>query len=454
MSSLFAQGSADYNGGLRIKLNDEGSKYLRFIIWNQVWARYTHNNPGTAINGQSQEHSFDLGARRLRFLAYAQISSRYLILTHFGINNQTFIGGGAPGGGITGNGGTGTLGKKPGIFFHDIWNEYTIFPQQKERPFSLAIGAGLHYWNGVSRMASASTLNFLAVDAPIFNWYNIELSDQFARQFGVYAKGKLYGLDYRLSLNRPFATNQTPPSSQGAKVLNQAVDNNSGSPIATAGYLMYQFFDQESNQLPFTVGSYLGTKKVFNIGLGFYRSPKGTMSYALSGTDTIAQRHAITNLGLDVFVDLPLGKAEENLALTAYSMLAHYDYGPNYQRNVGIMNIGAADPRYTGEVSSAGFGNARPLMGTGWISYTQLGLLLPKSWLNQGKQRLQLFGAYTLMNLQHLDRPISAYDFGLNYLIDGHHAKITLQYSARPLMFGRQSQGHRGELILQTQVYL
>jgi len=35
------------------------------------------------------------------------------------------------------------------------------------------------------------------------------------------------------------------------------------------GYFMYQFLDQESNFGPGMAGSYLGKKKVFNIGAGF-----------------------------------------------------------------------------------------------------------------------------------------------------------------------------------------
>ncbi|MFN3876037.1 MAG: porin, partial [Flavobacteriales bacterium] len=62
-----------------------------------------------------------------------------------------------------------------------------------------------------------------------------------------------------------FATGATPPL--GAQPV--AVDNNGRSSAAYAGYLMWQFLEQESNVLPFTVGTYVGTKKVFNIGAGF-----------------------------------------------------------------------------------------------------------------------------------------------------------------------------------------
>jgi hypothetical protein len=49
-----------------------------------------------------------------------------------------------------------------------------------------------------------------------------------------------------------------------------AVDNSGNTKWSKAGYFEYQFLDQEANVLPYKVGSYLGTKKVFNIG-GFIR---------------------------------------------------------------------------------------------------------------------------------------------------------------------------------------
>jgi hypothetical protein len=36
---------------------------------------------------------------------------------------------------------------------------------------------------------------------------------------------------------------------------------------------MYQFFDQEDNLLPYTTGSYLGKKKIVNLGAGFIYQP-------------------------------------------------------------------------------------------------------------------------------------------------------------------------------------
>ncbi|HNE27861.1 MAG TPA: hypothetical protein PLW66_01765, partial [Saprospiraceae bacterium] len=32
---------------LTLKLNEDGSKYVRFIMWHQFWLTATQNNPGT-----------------------------------------------------------------------------------------------------------------------------------------------------------------------------------------------------------------------------------------------------------------------------------------------------------------------------------------------------------------------------------------------------------------------
>ena len=99
---VFSQGSPDYGGGLKFNLNPEGTKYMRFIAWNQIWLRSSEMNPGTMIGDEVITKQEDIGLRRLRLLAYAQISPRYMIVTHIGINNQTFINGGASGSGGTG----------------------------------------------------------------------------------------------------------------------------------------------------------------------------------------------------------------------------------------------------------------------------------------------------------------------------------------------------------------
>ncbi|CAH0334597.1 hypothetical protein FVB9288_00188 [Flavobacterium sp. CECT 9288] len=442
----FSQGSTEYGGGLKFNLNEDGSKFMRVIAWNQIWMRSSEMNPGTMIGGEATSTATDIGNRRLRFLAYAQVSKRYMILTHFGINNQTFTNGGAAG--TSGTGGYGA-GKKPGLFFHDAWNEYAVVLPEKDKKFSMSLGAGLHYYMGLSRMTMGSTLNFLTIDAPIFNWPLIENSDQFARQVGLFAKGKYGKLEYRLSYNKPYATNLAPVNT--TNVANAvAVDNSGLTKWSKAGYLEYQFLEQEANVLPFKVGSYLGTKKVFNLGAGFYTAPDATRSLV---NNTI-NKHDITLLSADAFMDLPIGKKEKKMAVTAYSVLYDYDFGPNYLRNVGIMNVGTLDPNFTGNRAIAGPGNAQPTIGSGTIWYTQAGVLLPNKEAKP-KVRIQPFGAVTYKDFDALAQTSTQFDIGSNFFLDGHHAKITAQYSTRPVYTSLTNKsGSLGEFVVQLQIYL
>ncbi len=426
-----AQGSTDYGSGLKLNLDNEGNKFVRFIFWNQIWAKSVKNNPGTLVGSEPADRSLDIGARRIRTIIHAQISPRYLIMAHFGVNNQTF-----------------NNSKKPQIFFHDVYNEYAIVPTRnpvtgKVNKSSLYVGAGLHYWNGISRITAASTLNFLMIDAPIFNWPTLEVSDQLIRQYGVYAKGNIGKLHYTFNVNKPFATATTPVAG------GPAVDNNGNSKAAIGGYADYQFFEQEAQVLPFRVGSYLGTKKVLNVGAGFFNNKEGTQSLT---TTKILNKHDINIYAVDVFADLPFGPKEKNMAVTAYSVLYDYNYGPNYLRTTGIMNTGIADTAFNGLKAQEGAGNARFMLGTGRIWYTQAGLLLPKT--ISKKLRIQAVASYTLKNLEALSEKGHYYDFGSNFFIDGHNSKITIQYSSRPLYNNNKVFKRAGECLMQFQVYL
>lgn len=445
-NSLYGQGSPDYGGGLKININPEGDKYIRFILWDQFWLRNTQMNPGSMVAGEPTNNTWNVGNRRARILTYAQISKRYMILLHLGMNNQTFINGGATG--TSGTGGYGN-GKKTQLFFHDAWNEYAVVMPGEAGKFSLSLGGGLHYYMGLSRMTMASTLNFLTVDSPIFSWPLIDNPDQFARQMGIFAKGKYGKFEYRLSLNKPFATDLTPANTTvpGNEV---AVDNNGNPNWSKAGYFEYQFLDTESNFLPFKVGSYLGTKKVFNLGAGFYHQAEGTRTSVNSNIE----KHDITLLAVDAFADIPVGNAKHKMAVSGYAGFFNYNFGPNYLRNLGIMNIAASDPNFAGQRAIAGPGNLQPMIGTGNVIYAQAGVLLP-SQAEKPKVRIQPFAAYTHKDYEALDKASSQFDVGANWFLDGHHAKITTQYSTRPVYTSAtESPTSKGEFIVQLQIYL
>ena len=448
---------ASYGRGMTVALDDKGKKYIRFLTWCQTWTTFTDNNPGTVDGyGNLKDDSLDIGLRRVRFLTYSQLTDRYLILLHVGINNQTFTNGG--GSGTDGFGPYG-LGKKPQVFVHEIWNEYAVVRPSDCDNFSLAVGTGLHYWNGVSRKSSSSTFAYLPVDSPIFCWQNIEYSDQFARQFGWYAKGKLSKLDYRVSVNQPFNVDD-----RGSLILQpDCAVNVPAHSLAYAGYFDWEFWDQEADVLPYKTSSWLGDKSVFNIGAGFYVHPDASGILDAAGQ---LQKQDQVAVGIDCYLDKPVGDC--GAAMTLYTVYYIFDYGDNYFRNIGIMNTGRlgtpaalAAAGITPTISGAG--NAQPFLGTGEIFYLEGGYVLP-TWMtchSQGK--FQPFAAFTHKNLDWLDDPAFNWDLGVNYLIDGHRAaKLTFQYSQRPQFFQRNeggtvqrvADGSAGEFIIQAQVAL
>lgn len=388
---------------LVLNMNEDGTKYIRFIIWHQFWL--------TAAKNSLDEWQVTPSLRRSRFLAYGQITPRFLILTHFGINSfgpdqMNGIGQG-----------------EAQMFLHDAYVEYAILPDH------LYIGGGLHYWNGISRITSQSTLNFLPLDMPRFNWPTINTTDQFARHMGVYVKGNIGRLDYRLSINDAMTNNvdsEREVNATYATLNTKKLYQGMRGATVLQGYMNYQFIEQESNKLPYYVGSYLGKKKIFNIGFGFYSNPDGALILndpanpldpaIMAETDlneVINELEAKTNtqdvtlLGFDIFYDSPIGP--RGFAITAYGVYYHYDFGTNFLY---------------------GRGN---LIGSGDILFGQVGCLLPN---NRNINQLQPYITYSSRYLDQFRNEGSTYErnaastlgVGLNYYINGHNSKITLEY--------------------------
>ncbi|SDH50718.1 hypothetical protein ACQ86K_12595 [Mucilaginibacter sp. P19] len=459
-------GSPSYTDGLTIKLDSTGQKYVRFLVWTDFRARYSELNPGTAVNGIAKDNILDFSVRQFRFALYSQLSQRYLVLGTIGIDNQSFSSGGSAGGGNTGNGGAtfnGTLGKKPSLYVHELWNEYTIVPDNdfathKRNFASLYIGTGLHYWVGISRMSSLSSFNFLAIDAPIYNWPLIDNSDQLGRQVGIYLKGVIGPVTYRWAVNKPFTviTPAVAYAKPNAPELNYAVDNNANGNLSTTGYAAWQFFDKENTLVPYTTGTYVGTKKVLNIGVGYYYTGKGTTTQVNNTATSPLINHNISIWAADVFADLPFGGKRQNWAFTGYSVYYHDDFGPNYLRNGSIMNenVGPAQ-NYTGVVSQAGYGNVAPIIGTGSSWFTQVGLLLPKTLLKTDVVRLQPFAEYSLQQFERYgSSKFTWWSAGGNVYLDGHHAKISFKYQTRPIVVNNQQAFSKGSYVIATQVFL
>ncbi|PIF47525.1 hypothetical protein CLU96_4583 [Chryseobacterium sp. 52] len=430
-------------GELKINLNPKGDKWLKFGISSQIWLRSIENNPGTAVNGLPQEQTYDAGIRRMRLIIQSQLTPFYSVFLQMGINNQSFISGGGTG---TGNNGA---GKKAPFFFHDAYNELAIIPRNnfqtgKPNKNNLYFGAGLHSWNGVSRMTNASTTKMLAGDIPIFNFPNIEIADQFSRQLGVFVHGEFDRLNYRFSVNKPFATNLKPT------VGGAAVDNNQSGRLSYSGYAFYQFFNKETTITSFLPGNNLAAKKVLNIGAGFYTNKDATQTQP---SENVFISHPANIFGADIYSEIPMGSKHKEMGLTLYSVYYNYNYGPNYLRMSGLLNPGTPDPQFTGQKALEGAGNNRVLMGTGNIWFSQVGFVLPKF---STVLKVQPFFNYALKDMKALNQSGSYYDIGANFYLYGQNARIVAQYSSR-LLYDITSKtifDRKGEFLLSLQIVL
>lgn len=391
-----------------LKLNEEGNKYIRFIMWHQVWL--TTNN----LAADNQRLQVSTGIRRSRFLAYAQVSPRFLILTHWGLNSLD----------SENLSSLGNNGDAPQLFLHGAWTEFKVTDE-------LYLGAGLHYWNGLTRLASASTLNFMTLDQsrPFVHWHSLGITDQFGRHLGVYAKGQVGRFDYRLAINTPGRNplgggkdygGQSDLTYTGVSTPQKDNDlNGDGTPTGNAiltGYVSYNFWEREATKLPYQVGTYLGQKKVFNIGAGFFTHPNGMY-------DQAAGRHEnVAHFAVDAFMDLPT----RNGGWTAYASYMHFNYGERYMSRWA---------------------------GTGSVVYGQTGYFIKQA-------KIMPYVAFQSGQYEAFPDPLQAMDIGLNFFISNHNAKLTLEYhriTHNPLEGGMNATGAPNEvqqIRLQAQIFL
>jgi hypothetical protein len=420
-----AQLSPRFKEGVKTYLNEDSTAFIKFNFVSQIWVRHNQSNPGSTVNGQATPATFDTGLRRVRFVLSGQLSKRVSFFMQFGQNNFNYL-----------------SARKAGAFLHDATAEYAIVPKK------FNIGFGLHGWNGPGRFSNSSVSSILALDPPIFLETTNDVNDQFVRKLGFYAKGKLGKLDYRVSVSKPFVT-QTASSTVDPLSVNSSY-NIQLPKQALQGYVMYQFLDKESNFGPGTTGTYLGKKRVFNIGGGFVQQQNAMWSRNTNDVASDTVYHGMRLWALDLFYDTPINK-EKGTALTIYSGFFNYDYGKGYLRNVAPMN--PVNGVKNGSLN--GSGNGAPLIGTGKTFYALSGYKLRDNLLGQSGT-LQFYSSVQYSVYDRLKTPMTLIDTGVNWLISGHNSKFTLNYQSRPvysITTGTQL-SRKGEWVLQYQIAL
>ncbi|RYD89521.1 MAG: hypothetical protein EOP54_25460, partial [Sphingobacteriales bacterium] len=389
----------DFFKDRKFYLNADGSNYVKFTFLAQAWLRSADYNPGTTINGYAKSSGSDIGIRRYRAQMYGQLTDRVFAYSQFGENNFNAL-----------------SDRKQGFFVHDAYGEYAIDKS------TISMGMGLSGWSGLARFASPSAGSILGLDAPLYQQATNDVTDQFLRKLSVFAKGKIGKIDYRLQMAQPLAI-------QKMSGYNGALTPNAGFSPRPAkmqynGYVQYQFKDQESNLTPYMSGTYLGVKKVLNVGAGFIYQKDAMWRQGSSVTDTIYSN--MVNLAADVYYDAPLGA--NGKAVSLYASITYFDFGKNYLRNAGPLN--PANGNSNPNVLNGG-GVAFPMYGTGNVFYVQAGYKLKDNLI--GKTTLMTYASVQYADYERLDKPMAYYDAGVNWLLAGHVSKFTVAYQSRPV---------------------
>jgi hypothetical protein len=420
---------------MKLKLNDDGSHYLKWTLTNQVWFRYNKSNPGTTVLGDPTPETFDIGLRRTRIQFFGQITDHVFFYTQFGQNNFNYL---------AGQNGTNSGNRKVQAFFHDALGEYKVWKDNDR----LKLGGGLTIANGLSRFSQPSIGTIMTMDLPVFAQATVDQTDEFSRKLSVYARGQIGKFDYRIVLSDPFpiTSNGTaaPPIGANATYA-QDVHHKQYQ-----GYFIYNIFDKETHTTPYMTGTYLGKKKILNIEAGFI-TQKNAMWYTPDlGVTTKHQNMKLFSAA--IYYDAPVN-TEKGTAISAYAGFFNTDYGKNYLRYNGIMN--PASGINNGPAANSQ-GNAFPMFGTGKVIYAQAGYLFKKDLLGEGNGTLMPYASIMSADYDRLSGRMNVWDIGLNWFIKGHTSKFSLDYQNRTvyenLAGGIVKTGNKGQVVLQYQI--
>ena len=404
-----------------VNISKDGSQYIKFGMNLQVWGRYAELNEGSKIGTNEVSDTYDIVIRRLRLQAMGMLTENIFFHLQLGQNNINFTQNNGP--------------SNAPLSIMDALGEYHFSKK-------LHIGGGLTAWGaGTTRYSANSSSSHLTLDTPMYQQFT-NISSTFGnRNLSIYAKGDLGKFNYRAAITNPYR-NTTDNLGTNSSVSTQ-------TPRAQyAGILTYSFYDKESLEDAYHKGTYLGTKKILNIALGYMTQAKSM--WHLTPDATIAYDD-MRILGFDVFYDSPINS--KGAAITAYAAFNNNNYGKNYIQSVNTPNPAIGDNSLING-SGAGFIG----VGTGNIYYAQLGYLFGKSDNESRKGRFQPYAATQIADLEALDTPMAMYELGVNYYTTGTLGpKFSLNYQNRAVydksLTGAYKQSDRlGMVVLQCQV--
>ena len=427
---------------LRYHLNESGSHYFKITLLNQSWLRLNDSNPGSTVTSDPKSQTFDIGLRRTRIQMFGQVTDRVFLYTQFGMNNFNKLNG-FPSYNTDGT----PSNRKVAAFFHDAVGEYEVF---RKRSNFIRFGGGLTVVNGLSRYSQPSVGTIMTMDVPVFAQATVDQTDQFSRKLSFYSRGQLGKINYRFDIADPFPieTNGANPPALGTN----AVFTSRNQKKQFQGLIIYNFFDVEDNTTPgYMTGTYLGKRKVLNLEAGFISQKNAT--WRKTGIDTLYQNMNLWSVA--AYLDMPVN-SEKGTTISSYFGYFHTDYGKGYLRYNGIMNPASGTTLPIAGVSGTQ-GNAFPMFGSGNVIYAQAGYKFREGLLgSQGT--LMPYGMLQSASYDRLSGSMNVWNLGVNWLIKGHTAKLSLNYENRPVYKNGTTtdklapDSRRGAWVLQYQI--
>ncbi len=378
------------NKGLIVPIGNNKNYFIKAGVSAQIWMRFMQLNSGIKnIDNEPIKYDADVLIRRMFFPVYVKLGN-FTFFTLPAFSSQpatTSISASSP--------------KQTVLYFYDIWTSYNFFKGK------LIIGTGLNMYNGISRYSSASSARTLGADVPLIAAPNLTSTEQAARQLSLFFTGNLKSFAYRMAVAKPFISNNIPTQPEVGKVYNYH-----NTRFSYKGYFEYQFFDKESNSMPFKSATYIGKKKILNMGIGIDYHPQATL---MLNEDSSTTKYDKLHLAIDIFLEIPF---KNNSAITFYAAQYSCNYGPNYTQSFGIQDL------YEQSISELQY-------GTGYATFIQTAYLFPAKHL---ADRLQFYYELTLRNFEGAVKEVYHHNIGFNYFIVGHKIKCTLQYENRPVL--------------------
>jgi hypothetical protein len=423
---------------LRLKLNEDGSHYIKFNVLGQLWFRDNKSNPGTTVLKEPKSNTFDVGIRRLRFQFLGQFTDHAFFYIHFGQDNFNFL-----------------SSRKFIPFIQDALAEYRI----KKGNEVLIFGGGLTIASGLSRFTQPQLPNIMSVDVPVFLLPTFDLTDQAARKLSLYARGQVGKLDYRVVLSNPFPVTTSGTSLPALSQAGYPLTSNSnfaqrGNHLQYQGLFIWNLLEREPHILLFMPGTYYGNKKVLNLEGGFITQKNATWSSKDSGQT--ADYHSLTCWSVAVFYDAPINK-NKGTAVNAYIGYFNTQYGLGYMRYIGVMNP-ADGPAGSATYFPGSQGNSFPMYGTGNVIYSQFGYLLKKDLLGENNGTLMPYATLQTAKYDRLDKQMTVFNIGTNWFLNQNTSKVSVDYQNRPVysLAGNnliRNSSRKGQLVLQYQFF-